>query len=108
MNKPKTLTIEGFAYCKPSEPYEHGSRNSVDGFTYRYSAHDVKDYGSGYIDAGRATMTIQLPEGFDPRQGAVTALEHQKKAIMAEFQKRMTEIDQQISRFTAIDYVEAE
>ena len=102
----KTLTINGFALCEPAESYEHKNPNCFDGFTYRFSQYDMTDV-KGYITAGTATLTINITEGFDPRGGAVKALEEQRKKIQAEFQARMNEIDKQISQFTAIEYAEA-
>jgi hypothetical protein len=97
----KQITIKGFAYCEPAKSYESGQPNYVDGFRYGYC--HVKLEGAGYIHAGTVTMTINLPEGFDPRSGAVKTLEEQRKKIQAEFQARMVEIDRQISQFTAIE-----
>ena len=52
---------------------------------------------------GEATLTIDLPEGFDPRAGAVETLKEQKQELMAEFRARINQIDQQISQYTAIE-----
>jgi hypothetical protein len=103
----KQITITGFAYCKPAAQYELNNQSVIDGFKYSFVHCDVSDWGDGYISAGTATLTIDLPEGFDPRAGAVKTLEEQRKKIQAEFQARMNEIDRQISQFTAIEYVEA-
>jgi ABC-type hemin transport system ATPase subunit len=99
------ITIQGFAYCKVAKTYEHGQSDVIDGFKYDIVNCDVSDWGDGYISAGKATLTIELPEGFDPRAGAVKTLEEQRKKIQAEFQARMVEIDRQISQFTAIECV---
>ena len=103
----RTLTITGFAYCKPAATYEHGKPNVVDGFTFDYCHMSTEDWGDEYIPAGTAELVITLPENFDPRVGAVDALTKRKAEIMAAFQARMNEIDKQISQFTAIEYVEA-
>ncbi|MDH4481435.1 MAG: hypothetical protein QE279_01860 [Rhodoferax sp.] len=103
----KQITITGFAFCKPASDWEANHPNVLDGFKYDYVHCDVSDWGDGYISAGTATLTIDLPEGFDPRAGAVKTLEEQRKKIQAEFQARMNEIDRQISQFTAIEFVEA-
>lgn len=102
----KQITIQGFACCQPAESWEHGQATVIDGFTYRFTTLDSRGI-DGYIYAGTATVTIDTPEGFDPRMGAVQALNEQKQKIMAEFQARMNEIDKQISQFTAIEFVEA-
>lgn len=97
----KQLTIKGFAYCKPAHEYETGNTNCRDGFAYGFCHMQLDGYG--FISAGPATMTIDLPEGFDPRSGAVEVLKEQKQKLMAEFQARINQIDQQISQFTAIE-----
>lgn len=102
----KQITVQGFAYCKPTESWEGKRPNSVDGFTYDFSGASVEGWGDGYIPAGTATLTIDLPEGFDPRAGAVKTLEERRKKIQAEFQARINEIDRQISQFAAIEFVE--
>lgn len=103
----KQITLNLFAYCKPAEFYQDGQANVIDGFRYDTVHCDVTTWGDGYIPAGTATVTITLPEGFDPRAGAVKTLEEQRKKIQAEFQARMNEIDRQISQFTAIEFVDA-
>lgn len=99
----KQITIQGFAYCKVAQSYEHGQSDVIDGFKYDFHISSVEDWGDGYIHAGTSTLTIELPEGFDPRAGAVQSLEEQRKKIQAEFQAQMVEIDRQISQFTAIE-----
>lgn len=95
------LTIKGFAYCKPAREWESDNSNYRDGFNYGY-CHAELD-GDGFIKAGTATLTIDLPDDFDPRAGAVETLKDQKQKLMAEFQARINQIDQQISQYTAIE-----
>jgi len=106
----KQITIQGFAYCKPAKSYETSNPNCIDGFTYDFIAFDPSEFSGNsvdYIHIGKATITIDAPDNFDPRAGAVQALEEQRKRIQAEFQARITEIDRQISQYTAIEYMEA-
>ena len=98
----KTLTIEALAYCVPAEDYEFESKNVFDGFKYDFAMTDISKLGGKYIYAGTSKLVITLPENFDPRDGAVKALEKQKQQIKAEFQARITEIERQISQFQAI------
>ena len=97
----KQITIKGFAHCRPAS--EHQSRNSNyrDGFSYGFA--NVQLEGDGFIPVGPATVTIDMPEDFDPRAGAVETLKQRKQQIMAEFQARINQIDQQISQYTAIE-----
>jgi hypothetical protein len=99
--------ITGFAYCQPASSWEVDQSNVVDGFRFNFIHIDPVRMGGDYIPAGTATLTIESPDNFDPRGGAVELLNERKKEIMAEFQARMNEIDKQISQYTAIEYVEA-
>lgn len=101
----KQITITGWAYCQPAKDYECDRQNVVDGFKFDYLCIDPARIPN-YTPAGTATLTIDLPEGFDPRAGAVKTLEEQRKKIQAEFQARINEIDRQISQFAAIEFVE--
>lgn len=96
----KQITIQGFAHCSPSYSWRKDDSNVINGFAYDFC--NIQLEGDGYIPVGTATLTIDLPEGFDPRSGAVKTLEEQRKKIQAEFQARMNEIDKQISQYTAI------
>lgn len=91
------FTYEGWVYCQPAASYHSRNANIIDGFAY-----DV--YGFEAPGAvGRATVTIELPDDFDPRGPAVEALQKEKKELMAKFQARITEIDAQINKFTALE-----
>ena len=98
----KTITIEGFAYCMPAESYQVDRADVFDGFKFDFAMADMSTLGGKYINAGTSKLIITLPENFDPRDGAVKALEKQKQQIKAEFQARITEIERQISQFQAI------
>lgn len=50
------------------------------------------------------TISFEIPADFDPRAGLVAGLEATKKALHAEFAKRVTEIDRQISELQAIEF----
>lgn len=97
----KQITIKGFAHCMAASNWEAECSHYRDGFTYGFCYIPLD--GDGYIAVGPATLTIDLPEGFDPRAGAVETLKAEKQKIMAEFQARINQIDQQISQYTAIE-----
>jgi hypothetical protein len=48
-------------------------------------------------------VTIDVPADFDMRAGLVQNLEAEKKRLMADFNKRVAEIDGQIQKYLAID-----
>jgi hypothetical protein len=49
-------------------------------------------------------VEIDVPEDFDPRQLQIAALEAKKIKVMADYQKSVTEINDRISKLTALEY----
>ena len=45
-----------------------------------------------------------MPTDYDPREKQIAALEAQKKQAMAEFHKSVAEINDKISKLTALEY----
>jgi hypothetical protein len=52
---------------------------------------------------GQQEIEIEVPEGYDPRAQKIAALEAQKKKVMADFQKTLTDINARISNLQAIE-----
>jgi hypothetical protein len=52
---------------------------------------------------GVQQVEVEIPEGFDVRDGLVRNLEAEKKRLMGEFQARVTAIDNQIQKYLAIE-----
>lgn len=48
-------------------------------------------------------FTVDVPDEFDIRAGLVANLESEKLAVMAAYQKRVTEINAQIQQLLAIE-----
>lgn len=57
----------------------------------------------GYINVCEASVEVEVPDNFDPRAAQVEALKRQKQAVMADFQKRVTDIERQIAQLTALE-----
>ena len=49
-------------------------------------------------------VEIDVPKDFDPRQLQIAALEAKKIKVMADYQKSVTEINDRISKLTALEY----
>ena len=49
-------------------------------------------------------IEIEVPENFDPRAQKIAALEKQKQKAMADYQKSVTDINDRISKLTALEY----
>jgi hypothetical protein len=96
----KTITINGWIHCKPADSW---NEQQVDGLEYDFFIHeDMTICGRAMVTP--YTMTFDLPEGFNPNGTFVNALEEKKKELQAEFQKRITQIQAEINKLTAISY----
>lgn len=49
------------------------------------------------------TITVEIPDDFDPRPGIVKALEAQKEKARADFAALVTKLDRQINELLAIE-----
>ena len=53
---------------------------------------------------GKQEIEIEVPDNYDPRAQKIAVLEKQKQQIMADYQKSVMEINDSISKLTAIEY----
>jgi hypothetical protein len=96
----KTITINGWIHCKPASPWDS---KAVDGLTFDFFQHeDMTSCGRAMVTP--YTMEFGVPDNFNPNGQFVEALEAKKKEIQAEFQKRITDIQEEINKLTAISY----
>jgi hypothetical protein len=49
-------------------------------------------------------VEFEVPDNFDPRAQQIAALEKQKQKVMAEYQKTVNEINDNISKLQALEY----
>ena len=49
-------------------------------------------------------VEIEIPDNWDPVPGQVAALEEEKRTALAEYQKRVEQINHQLSKLQAIEY----
>jgi len=49
-------------------------------------------------------IEFEVPDNFDPRAQQIAALEKQKQKVMAEYQKTVNEINDNISKLQALEY----
>ena len=85
--------IEGFIEYRPAA-YE-GEQEFL---FHRCEMHEY-----GFVTVMPFTIEFEVPADFDPRQKMVEMLNAKKREVMAEFQKRLTEIDEQINKYTALE-----
>ncbi len=87
--------IDGFIGYRPA---------SYEGET-EFSFHRCTMEEYGFVTVMPFTIEFNLPADFDPREKMVEALQAKKREVMAEFQKRITDIDAQISKYLALEAV---
>jgi len=96
----KTITLNGWIHCKPASLWDD---HAVDGYEFKFWRwDDMKN--AGYAMVTPHVMTFEIPDNFNPNGQFVEALEAKKKEIQAEFQKRITDIQEEINKLTAISY----
>lgn len=57
----------------------------------------------GYIPIAPYTIEIEMPEGLDMHKAQLTALQDKRKLILADNEKRLNAIDNEISNLPAIE-----
>jgi hypothetical protein len=103
----KTIEIKGWIFARPTWDAE--------GVNFEFSTHDYTEWAKNRsIDTDGAyksyrkvcdhVIRMDVPE-FDPKTMMVEALEAEKIALRAEFTRRVTEIEGQISKLLALPFV---
>jgi hypothetical protein len=59
--------------------------------------------GEGFVVVRAETITVEVPDDFDPRPKMVEKLEAEKKKAEADFHARITQINAQIQSLLAIE-----
>lgn len=93
----KEVTYKGWVYADPANSWNEGDANCIDGFLYRVSGFNSD------ASCGTAIVTMQIDEDYDPRADAIAQLKEQQTKLRAEFQMKMTEIEAQINKYTALE-----
>ena len=89
------IAIEGFINYKPAT-YKGG---------IEFSFHMAMMENYGYVTVMPFAIEVDIPAEFDPREKMVEILNAKKREVMADFQKRITEIDAQISKYLALEAI---
>lgn len=98
----KTIELKGFVHCKPAEDWDFGPL-TMGGLRYDFSQWE-NNKSIGYALVSPYTITLDIPDSYNPNGQFIEALEAEKKKAMADFQNRVTEIDRQISKYQAIEF----
>lgn len=59
---------------------------------------------AGYVTVNKQEFEVEVPDDFDPRIKQVELLRKEKERVRGEFAKRVTQIDEQINRLTALEH----
>ena len=87
------MQIKGFINYRPaSYPGEK---------EFAFHAFEMRDFG--YVTVMPFAIEVEIPAGFDPRANLVEALQEKKREVMAEFGKRITQLDEQINKYLALE-----
>lgn len=100
------VTIKGFIYAQGTRHFDTETMKSVEGPGYHfYMGSNIggSKYFEDYVMVCPHNIVAEIPADFDPRSELVKNLEREKKRVMAEFNKRVTEIDAQIQTYLAIE-----
>lgn len=89
------VTIRG-AVVFGKYDWDHGSKPSFKFFDYQPT-------GAEHVKVADHTITVDVPDEFDPRPLIVQSLEREKEKLTAAFQARVTEINSQIQNVLAIE-----
>lgn len=100
------ITIQGFLYAKGTRHFDVKTSKMVDGPEYSFwtngDLHNSEHFRD-YALIGPHEIVAEVPDSFDPRQQLADNLKAEKKRLMAEFNRRVTEIDRQIQTYLAIE-----
>jgi hypothetical protein len=93
----KTIKIEGSIAFRPNRESQQFEFVDVDFDSQTF-------WDADWIRVAPYTLEIEMPEGFDPMKETLNALQVQRKLILAENEKRLTEIDGKIQELMAIEH----
>ena len=89
-----TATITGFIHYQP--PFYEGDKPHFSFFSW-----DASD--QGYLAVMPHTIEVELPDDFNPISAQVQALQAKKAAVLAEYQKRVADINEQLSKLQCLE-----
>lgn len=100
------VSIPGFLYAKGTRHFDPKTSKMVDGPEYSFwQSGDLhkSEHFREYALIGPHEIIADIPDSFDPRRQLAENLKAEKKRLMAEFNRRVTEIDRQIQTYLAIE-----
>lgn len=99
MSATKTVTISGWITY---DTYKAKAPSCFPGGPWDFWV--FKPASAEHIPVFEHSFDVQVPADFDPRPGLVEALQAEKRKVEAEFAKRVTDIERQISELQALEF----
>lgn len=100
MSATKTVTQAGWVYFDTFR-----ARNDYpEHMHYRFVYGEKLDLGKDALPVCEATISFAIPADYDPRADQVAALKAEKAQLQANFARRVTEIERQISQLQALEH----
>ncbi|CAB3644284.1 hypothetical protein [Trinickia soli] len=98
------VKIKGFIYAEPCRRWSNDEDKLVDALRFDFATYQKsKEYSPQAVLVREHEIEVDVPDDFDIRDGLVANLEAEKQAVMAAYQKRVTEIKAQIQQLLAIE-----
>lgn len=99
--KTKTIELDGFVTF---DKHIAANPSIYKCSPYTWLPFDQTPHTSSAVMVGPQKITITVPEDFDPRPAQVEKLEAEKRKLQADFAKRVTEIEREISELQCIEF----
>lgn len=96
----KTIEIKGWIFMRVSR---YGDQP-----TFTFFSFDASEGDPTYIKLCEHKIVTEVPENFNPRAEKIAALEKEKTKVRAEMGRRITEIENEIGKWKAIEYTPAQ
>jgi beta-mannanase len=97
--KGKTATIKGFIHFRDRSNWEDSK------YAF-FMSDDMSE--CGYVKVMAYELTIEIPDAFNPTAAQLDALEKQRAALSKEFNLRIAQINDQISKLQCLEFTPAE
>lgn len=78
--------------------YAWQDQGTYDAYTWKADDNEIRTF------VGQQEVELDIPDNYDPRAQQVAALIASKQALMADYQKSVTEINERISKLQALEY----
>ena len=95
----KTITINGFIHAKQAKEWEEGQGNYADGHIFSWWA--WSDMG-GYKNVMPMALKFEIPDNFTTAIEEIAALEKHRAEVLADAQKKVNFINDQISKLQSL------